>query len=435
MIAKSESPSLLIGSSDVAHGGLWVLDAAEPIQIDSAPTLGTALSEETLYRVVRIERQDARLALAIYDRVGLLHAFALDRSIMASPASIVVFAKSLYMSDGRSIIGLDLENMRATARWRLGSAEGHLHITAIGHRADELIIGVAAELSARSEEPLCGKIIEISTGRTLAARIGLPASFLYVDGTLVVADAQQRKLIAFDRDAHIIRERAIDGQPKTMAPAMDRICILVCDSDQGIAVGTRVVTLDRESWGIITEPSKLSPSADNITVVPHSIISAIKTGRRTNVSRVNQEDQLEMYEAIGLRPRRLWASSQAPLPPGKIDISARCPLTLERATRCFVNCNVRNLGDIIYTSAPPHPVEFSYRWTMEDGAPIPVADAFRTPLPGSLVPSGTLQCDVLVTAPDCVGIFRLIITLDQESVGRFDQCDDSNHCVCNVLVT
>lgn len=75
-------------------------------------------------------------------------------------------------------------------------------------------------------------------------------------------------------------------------------------------------------------------------------------------------------------------------------------------------CEVKNSGDAIFVSAPPHPVHISYRWGTRDSTPTDAdIEGVRTALPQSLTPGATLKSRIEVQAPIEPGGYILSITL------------------------
>jgi hypothetical protein len=96
-------------------------------------------------------------------------------------------------------------------------------------------------------------------------------------------------------------------------------------------------------------------------------------------------------------------------------------------------CTVTNKGSAILVSAPPNPVNLSYRW-LEGPPGALLAEGLRSPLPRPLPPGGAAECRVALEVPAIPGDYTIRFTLVQEHVRWFDEVDSANGSTISLLV-
>jgi hypothetical protein len=92
----------------------------------------------------------------------------------------------------------------------------------------------------------------------------------------------------------------------------------------------------------------------------------------------------------------------------------------------LMHCRVTNLGDAIFVSAPPNPIQFCYRWFDAAGAPVGVGEWIHTNLPRALPPGETVEAEVRIATPHAPGKYTLAVTLLQEGIAWFDDLSPSS---------
>jgi hypothetical protein len=96
-------------------------------------------------------------------------------------------------------------------------------------------------------------------------------------------------------------------------------------------------------------------------------------------------------------------------------------------------CTVTNKGSAILVSAPPNPVNLSYRW-LERPPGAPLTEGLRSPLPRPLPPEGAAECRLALEVPAVSGGYTIRVTLVQEQVRWFDEVDSRNGWTVRVRV-
>ena len=117
------------------------------------------------------------------------------------------------------------------------------------------------------------------------------------------------------------------------------------------------------------------------------------------------------------------ASEALPLAQLRATIEAQIPSALAAGEFTSVRCIVTNLGDAVYASAPPHPIELCYRWFDESGGPIGPGTWIHTALPIPLGPGDRLEIPARVAVPSVPGTYELALSLLQEGIAWFDDLD------------
>jgi hypothetical protein len=108
-----------------------------------------------------------------------------------------------------------------------------------------------------------------------------------------------------------------------------------------------------------------------------------------------------------------------------VEITGKLPEVLPRGTIQRAECVVTNKGSAILVSAPPNPVNVSYRW-LEGPPRVPLAEGLRSPLPRRLPPGAAAECRVPLEVPAIPGNYKILVTLVQEHVRWFDEVDSAN---------
>ena len=135
---------------------------------------------------------------------------------------------------------------------------------------------------------------------------------------------------------------------------------------------------------------------------PKTVIATVNTGARARLTPISKPLPLESLQA---------------------SIDAEIPSSLSAGETVIVRCTVTNLGDAMYVSAPPNPVELCYRWYDDTGVPYGAGTWIHTALPQPLAPGETVNTAMRIGAPPLPGRYQLAVSLLQESVAWFDDID------------
>jgi hypothetical protein len=406
-------------------GGLWRIDGGEVTLVDSMPTHGLVTDNVMVYRVVAVP--DGRFALAMYDAKGLVNCVRLSPKFDQC-AHVAIDGPRLIICTDRAAFVLDLSDMNSDLLWSVDSART-TRITAVGVVDSQ---PAAAIFDRGSNDDATGGIVELRSLRTKTIDNAMPTAFLVIDSHLVIGDSLGRRMLVCNAAGTVEREIPVNGLPTAIAAAGDYLSIALAADPSETTFSSEVITLDTKSWSAVSRHGNIPFAPNAIAVVSAPLAAGLAIGRRTNVTRVMQEDQLRMFRSLGIKPSRLWGSSAVPVSTSlRAEFDADIPSVAESLSRFFVKCEVTNRGDAIFTSAQPHPIEFYYRWLSTDGSPATVS-SFRTPLPRALPPMESLSCAVLVATPERPGDYQFQLTLAQDGVGAFDDFDASS-CVMKAI--
>ena len=164
----------------------------------------------------------------------------------------------------------------------------------------------------------------------------------------------------------------------------------------------------------------------DLLLVPEALANGVRNGFATNPLRLAEQSQRDLFTSAGVQPTRLWASAEPlPVEACRVEITAKLPDALPRGTIQRAECRVTNKGSAILISAPPNPVNVSYRW-LEGPQGAPLAEGLRSPLPRPLPPEGAAECRVALKVPAIPGDYTIRVTLVQEQVRWFDEVDSAN---------
>jgi hypothetical protein len=193
--------------------------------------------------------------------------------------------------------------------------------------------------------------------------------------------------------------------------------------------------LHRTSWKVLDRVPLPCSEIYDLLLVPRSLLDGLRRGFDTNPLRRQEHAQQMLFDEIGLRPHRLWATAD-PLPPEacRVRIEASVPEAVRAESVFDIECSVTNLGAGFLVSAPPNPVHLSYKWIPATPAVGVMPEGYRTALPRTIPPAGQLTCQVRVLSPRSPGDFVLRLTVVQESVAWFDDLDPANGCSREVRI-
>ena len=90
--------------------------------------------------------------------------------------------------------------------------------------------------------------------------------------------------------------------------------------DEGSSATASVAIPRRRDFAFVTRVVVPYREVSDIIVVPRSMANAARIGFRTNSSRVEETDQLQMLRDVGIEPKSLWAVNEQ-LTPDKCKVS------------------------------------------------------------------------------------------------------------------
>jgi hypothetical protein len=192
-----------------------------------------------------------------------------------------------------------------------------------------------------------------------------------------------------------------------------------------------IAVVSRDDWRLRDRIPLPCEEIYDIVLAPDALVEGVLRGFRTNPVRTAERDQLALFDELGVRPARIWATGDALEPDAcRVGLTATLPEELSVNSWHEFECQVDNLGAGFFVPAPPHPVHISYRW-LRDGV---VQEGTRSRLPRAIPPRGSLACRVGLVAPSTPGTYDLRVTLVQEGIAWFDDLDPRNALTQPVLI-
>jgi len=330
-------------------------------------------------------------------------------------------------------------------RWRAPGEDDSWHLNdvcLVGERVYACAFGRFAHYRGYKDHILTGSgwVFDIVSGRSVVTNLCEPHSPRYFDGAWTVCDSSRNSVVQVDAEGHRIRQAILRSFTRGLAVTDDYV--IVGESAQRVPGGgpatASVAILRRDDFSFVARLDVPFSEIGEIVIVPRDLLQAVKTGFRTNALRVSESDQLQMFRAVGIEPKRLWAVSEALTAADqcKVRIDAEFPASFICGKQTLVSCTVQNLSEVFLCSEAPYPVLLSYRWKdSRDSAALAGDAGNRTRLPRMLPPGSSISFRVDVKAPDVEGEFELLMTLVQEHVIWFDSVDHpSNVCCAKVKV-
>ena len=190
--------------------------------------------------------------------------------------------------------------------------------------------------------------------------------------------------------------------------------------------------VSRKSWRVHDRIAIPCDEIYDVVLAPPELVDGVRRGFRTNPLRTAERDQLALFDQVGARPPRLWATGDALAPEHcRIALSADLPGELAAGSWHEVMCRIENLGAAFLVSAPPHPVHISYRWVSGSVA----EEGERTRLRETIAPSTSADGYFGLRAPETAGTYELQVTLVQEGVAWFDDLDPANALRASVRIS
>jgi hypothetical protein len=281
-----------------------------------------------------------------------------------------------------------------------------------------------------------GFVFEVESGKRLLGGLTCPHHPRLLDGKWVVCNSRDHELVELEPAGRISRRLGLRGWTRGIAATDSFLFVGESAARDGTATGERaaVSVVPRRRWRVAERVELPCREIYDLVLAPEALVDGVRNGFGTNPLRVAEQAQRDLFASAGVQPARLWASGE-PLPPDacRVEVSAKVPEELPAGKIQRVDCTVANKGLAILVSAPPNPVNVSYRWLDGPrGAPLP--EGLRSPLPHPLPPGDTVRCRLALETPRDRGDYTLRITLVQEQVRWFDDDDSSNGWTTRVRV-
>jgi hypothetical protein len=244
----------------------------------------------------------------------------------------------------------------------------------------------------------------------------------------VICNSRDHELVELEPGGRVLRRLGLCGWTRGIA-ATDRV-LFVGESAarDGTATGERaaVSVVSRRRWRVTDRVDLPCREVYDLLLLPEALAAGVRNGFATNPLRLAEQAQRDLFASAGVQPTRLWASGEPlPVEACRVEIAAKLPDVLARGTVQPVDCTVTNKGSAILVSAPPNPVNVSYRW-LEGPPEAPLAEGLRSPLPRPLPPETAAECRFALEVPAVPGNYTVRVALVQEQVRWFDEVDSAN---------
>jgi acetolactate synthase-1/2/3 large subunit len=424
-------------------GGLCVFDGKKVETIDRLSTAGLCMAEGRFLRLLRTPLCTGTGEILVYDQRGVTQYLRIDE--LSDSHNVAWDGHHLIVaSTGKnSLLWISL-NGEVVRRWRAPGEDDSWHLNDVMFHEGRLIACAFGKYPVYRgykghEHDRHGFIFDVESGQMLVQGLCGPHSPRYFDGYWSICDSMNSCVVQLQPDDGSERRRLkLESFTRGFAVSENYLYVgeSVHRSDTCMAGTASVVILSRADWHVLGRITLPFREVADIAIVPWQMVNGLRTGFRTNLLRVAEQDQLWMFRQVGIEPVRLWAVSE-PLEPRQyqVAVEADIPETFVAAKITLVDCTITNLGDAFLSCALPFPIFISYKWSLTaTSPPMDHCEGIRTALPATLPPKGALSCKIEVMPPDVETELLLTITLIQESVAWFDQVYPTSGCSKVVMI-
>lgn len=422
--------TLLVSAfGDRSGGGIFAVSGGRVEQIDSLSSTGLAVADGRLARIVRSATEHYGSELLNYDGHGVERYVRLDEVV--DPHDVVwdgghyivasTTANSLFWLSSHGEVVRRWQAEGDGDAWHLNSllvANRRLYAAAFGrfeHHRD----WIGHKHDGR------GIVFDVESGRDVLTGLDCPHHPRRLDGSWLVCNSAQHELLELDEGGRVTRRLELLSWTRGLAIAGDTLFVGESATRDGRdeRAEASIAMVSLKNWNVRQRIQLPCDEIYDIAVAPPELVDGVRRGFRTNPLRTAERDQLALFDQVGARPPRLWATGDALAPEHcRVAVSATLPQELAAASWHQVPCRIENLGPAFLVSAPPHPVHISYRW-VADGA---AEEGERTSLPQSIAPRERAEGYLGLRAPATPGVYELRVTLVQEGVAWFDDLDPRN---------
>jgi acetolactate synthase-1/2/3 large subunit len=434
-VAQGHRPVLVISClGEDTGGGLFAYDGKTVEQLDTLSTTGLALAGDRFGRLLWSSGEAGSVGeLLVYDETGISRYFRINS--LREPHDLAWDGEAFVAVSTMSNSVVWLSPAGEVARvWKAEGDGDAWHLNSLFPVDGRLVAAAFGRFSKHREwadgnAEGSGIVFDLATEEDIVSGLSCPHDPRLVDGLWLVCNSAQRELVAVEPSSGTVRHRVqLDGWTRGLAIVEDRVYVGESANRASPVPGElgSVAVVDRRTWAVVDRIALPCQEVFDVIEVPRALVQGLRQGFRTNPLRTAEQDQHALFNAVGVRPARLWAVGE-PLPAAacRVRIEAAVPGELKPGTIHECECLIENIGDAILVSAPPNPVHISYRW-LAGRRPGDVIEGGRSVLPEALVPAAARNCPFSLTTPERPGDYRLVVTLVQEHVAWFDDLDERN---------
>jgi len=418
-------------------GGLCIFDGNRIETVDRVSTAGLCLADDRFFRLLRTPLCTGSGEMLVYDQRGVKQYLRIDE--LSDSHTLTWDGRHLVVASTgtNSLLWISLDG-EVVRRWRAPGEDDSWHLNDLTMHEGRLIACAFGKYPGYRgykgyERDGHGFIFDVESGQTLVRGLCGPHHPRYFDGYWSVCDSMNSCVVQLSPDSDT-EKRRLQLESFTRGFAVSDQYLYVGESVQraetGLTATASLAIIRRADWNVVDRIALPFREVADIAIVSLQMANGLRAGFRTNPLRVAEQDQLWMFEQVGIEPVRLWAVSE-PLQPRqyRVKVEAAIPESLIAAKLTLVDCTITNLGDAFLCSALPYPVYISFKWSVTPSSPpLEHFEGIRTSLPATLPPGGKLSCKIEVLAPDVEGELMLTITLVQELVAWFDEVYPTSGC-------
>ena len=422
-------------------GGLYAVREDGVEQLDGLSTTGLTLAGERLVRLLRApEEPGYGSELLVYDERGVVQYLRLED--LDDPHDVHWDGSSfVVVSTTRNALAWVAPSGEIVRRWTAPGEGDAWHVNSLTTANGRLLAAAFGEFTRHREwvdEDPSGRgfVFDVESGEHVVGGLTCPHHPRLLDGKWVICNSRDHELVELEPGGRVLRRLGLRGWTRGIA-ATDRV-LFVGESAarDGAATGERaaVSVVPRRRWRVADRFDLPCREVYDLLLVPEALAAGVRNGFATNPLRLAEQAQRDLFASAGVQPTRLWASGEPlPVEACRVEIAARLPEALPRGTIQQAECTVTNRGSAIFVSAPPNPVNLSYRW-LEGPADAPLPEGLRSPLPRPLPPQESAACRFALEVPAVPGDYTIRITLVQEHVRWFDEVDSANGWTTRIRV-
>ena len=429
---------LVSGFGERSGGGIFAVSGRGVEQVDSLSSTGLAVARGRVARLVRSATEHYGSELLLYDANGVDRYVRLDdvvdpHDVVWDGTHYVVASTTANSLFWLSAQGEVVRRWQATGdgdAWHLNSlvlADGRLYAAAFG-RFDHHRDWIEHKHDGR------GIVFDVESGRDVLTGLDCPHHPRRLDGSWLVCNSAQHELLELTDDGRVQRRLELRSWTRGLATAGGTFFVGESSTRDrwDATAGASIAVVSQKDWRVRDRIALPCDEIYDIVVAPAELVDGVRRGFRTNPLRTAERDQLALFDQVGARPQRMWATGDALAPEHcRVALSATLPQELTAGSWHEVTCRIENLGPAFLVSAPPHPVHISYHWvsgaTAEEGE--------RTRLPQSIAPRTSAECYLGLHAPAEPGVYELRVTLVQEGVAWFDELHPENALRTSVRIS
>jgi len=443
-LAPNSDVLVVSGFGDDVGGGLFAYDGGDVERIDRLSSTGLAVAGGRVARFLRSPVDvDSGSELLVYDEQGVERYLRLDGVTDphdvawdgADLIAVATFANAIVWVTAAGEVTRRWSAPGDGDAWHLNSLwreDGRLYVCAFGrfdgHR----------DWSKHSRERR-GVVFDLETGEDVLVGLDQPHTPRRIEDTWLVCNSAAGELLVLESQSSEPVAR-VELEGFTRGIAIGDGAVFVGESTRRESSspgdGASIAVVSTDEWSVTNRVRVPADEIYDLVWAPTSLVEGLRRGFRQNPARVSEMNQLQLFDEVGVRPTRLWATGdRLPDEALRVRIEAEVPRTMRPAILVTVRCTIENVGTAILTTAPPYPVHLSYRWFAPgSAAPLDGAESLRAPLPRSLPPRARDAASITIKAPHAPGRYELRLTAVQELVAWFDDVDPASASGHTVLV-